>query len=445
LTRLAIWAVAGAWPGITLLLTQPLTALFDPLFVVGAAVVTLSWILATDTTDDLLRMALQPDELYAIEADRIGEMVRTSTSDRPAILRGLVARWVAGGILLVIFAAGLGLNFTSGRSFYSMTQSAIGSSVVAAIVIYFLSGLVLISHGQLAILRSRWTIDRVPSAPSVLRNWPFYVLVLLGLIGLVALLLPFGGTFRLAQILGYTISLLFNLVIDFFRFLLMLLLLIVSFFTGDPPPQQETPPPPPPPLVTPEAAPPMSQFPEWAGGAVFWVAMVLLLGYAAYIYFSGRGVTFGWLTALWRMLLARWQLLRGAYQHWADTRLTDAQRSAQQETGNTRLPLNRWKVGKMDDAQHVRYFYLTTVERAEQGGLVRRPGETPRQYAHRLNERLSALTEAEPLAEPEAVQTLTEAFVQVRYSRLQVKSTDISTLQRIWERIRQQLRLPEHR
>jgi hypothetical protein len=436
LTRLAIWAVTGQWPAPMLFLTQPLGALLDDLFVVGAVIVAFSWMLATSTTDDLLRMALQPDELFAIEADRIGELVRTSYSDRPAILRGLVTRWVVGGIVLVIFAAGLGLNFTSGRTLFTMTQSAVGPSVVAAIVIYFLAGLVLISHGQLAILRSRWTIDRVPSAAAVLRNWPFYALLLLIVIGILAALLPFGGTFRLAQVIGYTVTFLFGLILDFFRLLMMLFLLLVSLLTGEAPPAAEEPPPPAPPPVMPEVPPQVNNFPDWAGGAVFWVFMAILLGYAAYIYFSGKGFRFGWLTALWRMLLARWRLMRGAYQTWVHTRLPSLRRDDDTTSGSGRIPLSRWRLGNLDSEQRVRYFYLTTVERAQESGLPRNAAETPRQYAPRLSERLATQPE-----DGEAVQTLTEAFVRVRYSRGKFESTEVSTLQRLWEQIRQHLRL----
>lgn len=436
LTRLAIWTVTGQWPAPMLFLTQPLGTLLDGLFVVGALIVAFSWMLATSTTDDLLRMALQPDELFAIEADRIGELVRTSYSDRPAILRGLVTRWVVGGIVLVIFAAGLGLNFTSGRSLFTMTQSAVGPSVVAAIVVYFLAGLVLISHGQLAILRSRWTIDRVPSAAAVLRNWPFYALLLLIIIGLLAALLPFGGTFRLAQIIGFTITFLFSLILDFFRLLTMLFLLLISLLTGEAPPAAEEPPPPPPPQIMPEVPPQVNNFPDWAGGALFWVFMALLLGYAAYIYFSGKGIRFGWLTALWQMLLARWRLLRGAYQTWVHTRLPSLQREEKTQAGGGRIPLSRWRLGNLGSEQRVRYFYLTTVERAKESGLPRNASETPRQYALRLSERL-----APELEDSEAVQTLTEAFVRVRYSRGTFESTEVSTLQRVWEQIRRHLRL----
>jgi hypothetical protein len=436
LTRFAIWAVTGQWPTAGLFLTQPLSALLDGLFAVSAFVVTFSWMMATSTTDDLLQMALQPDELYAIEADRIGELVRTSFSDRPAILRGLVTRWVVGGILLVVFAAGLGANFTAGRSLFTMNQAAVGPGVILAIVVYFLSGLVLISHGQLAILRSRWTIDRVPSAAAVLRNWPVYVVLLLLIIGLSAALMPFGGTFRLAQILGMSISLLFNLVLDFFRLLMMLLLLLVSAVTGEPPPQETPPPPPPPPAAPPEIPPQASAFPDWAGGAVFWLAMALLLGYAAYIYFSGKGVTFGWLTAFWRMLVARWRTFRGVYGTWIQARLPGLGGKPDDAAPEARIPLSRWRPDKLEPDQRVRYYYLTTLERAEQSGLPRRQGETPHQYAPRLTERLG-----EAVEDPKAVQTLTEAFVRVRYSKGQIETTELSTLQRIWQQLRQHLSL----
>jgi hypothetical protein len=68
LTRVVIWAVTGLWPSPLLLLTAPLTTLLDGPFIVGLFVVMLSWLMATSATEDLLRMALQPDELYAIES-----------------------------------------------------------------------------------------------------------------------------------------------------------------------------------------------------------------------------------------------------------------------------------------------------------------------------------------------------------------------------------------
>ena len=43
---------------------------------------------------------------------------------------------------------------------------------------------------------------RVPSTASVLRNWPLYVFGLLFFMGVLAAMMPFGGTFYLAQVLA---------------------------------------------------------------------------------------------------------------------------------------------------------------------------------------------------------------------------------------------------
>lgn len=436
LTRVAIWAVTGQWPSPELFLIRPLDALIDGLFLTGGVVVMLSWTMATNTTDDLLRMALQPDELFAIDADRIGEMTRTSNSDRPAILRGLVTRWVTGGLLMVLFAAGLGLNLADGRSFFTLAQGAAGPGIVAAVIVYFLAGLVLISHGQLAILRTRWTIDRVPSAPAVLRNWPLYVLILLILIGGLAALMPFGGTFLLAQVLGAILTFLFNLILDFFRLMMGFFMLLLSFITGEELTQAEPPPPPPPTLVPPEAQPVTNPLPPWAGGVFFWLIMALFLGYAAYIYFSGRGVNLGWLKALWRMVLARWAEFRQAYQNWSATLLPTASQADAPENENRRGFGRWWQGRKLDPDQQVRYYYLATLEQAEQNGLPRRQAETPLQYAPRLAQQVD-----EKIEDKAAVQTLTAAFVQARYSRRSVEATQLPYLQQIWQQLRQHLHL----
>jgi hypothetical protein len=433
LTRLAIWVVTGSWPTPALFFIHPLDALFDGLFIVGGVVVGLAWLMATDTTDDLLRMALQPDELYAIEADRIGEMVRTSHMDRPAILRGLVARWVAGGILMVILAAGLGMM--GAHSFFTLAQQAVQPGIVAAIILYFLAGLILISHGQLAILRSRWTIDRVPSAPNVLRNWPLYVLLLLLLIGSLATLMPFGGTFRLATILGAVISFMFNLMLDLFRLLALLFMLLMSLLTGKAPPAPNSSPPPPPPgLPTPTPAD-TAHLPLWAGGVLFWGTMVLLLGYAAYIYFSGKG-QLGWLAAFWQMLRLRWAQFWGAYQNWQLDRRAAVRRSdpsAESQQGDV---TKRWRLRNLDPDQQVRYLYLATLEYAEQLGLPRKRSETPLQYAPRLRAQL-----ADEMTDKSEVETLTNAFIQVRYSQQPIDAEQVPVLQEIWQRIKQHLHM----
>ncbi len=48
------------------------------------------------------------------------------------------------------------------------------------------------------------------------------------------------------------------------------------------------------------------------GGTFFWLSVALLLGYAAYFYFSDKETSLRWLRRLWEHLVAQWQLLFGA-------------------------------------------------------------------------------------------------------------------------------------
>ncbi|MCX6044933.1 MAG: DUF4129 domain-containing protein [Chloroflexi bacterium] len=477
--RLAIWLVTGTLPTPMEFLVHPLSTLLDGLFIIGGLIVIFSWMMATDLTRDLLRLALQADELYAMQTDRIGEMVRSSHTDRPSILRSVANRWIAGGMLMILLAASLRLGPPTGNGLFALTQQNIQPSVIGAVILYFLTGLLLISQGQLALLRSRWTIDRVPSATNVLRNWPLYVLALILIIGVGAMLLPFGGTFYLAQIVGGLISLVFNTLFGIFQFFMMLLMLLISLITGkEPPPAQEkaAPPPPPPPVV--DAQPQVSHLPVWAGGALFWLIMALLLGYAAYIYFSGRGMNFAWLKALWQSLRERWLQWFGAYQQWQMTRVRAAAERADALNKAGDNSFGSWRQsGNLDANQRVRYLYLSLLHAAAQVGLPRAEGETPLQYAPRLAKEIASLhnertdsdrldskdatgTVSLPLREEENsqgiekleqapettaalqnVQALTDAFIQVRYAQVPVETTEVSRLQQLWEQIKRQLSL----
>lgn len=458
-TRLVLWGATGRWPTLTALLYQPVDTLIDGLFLSAGLVVLFSWLAAIEFTGDLLRLALQPDELFALGTDRIGEMIRSSNSDRPMILGRIVSRWVGGGILMVMAAAGLQVERPA-NGFFALTQQNIDPAVVAAIVIYFLVGLVLVSQGQLALLRTRWLLDRVPSSAQVLRQWPVYVILLIIAIGLLSTLLPFGGTFLLAQILFGLLNFFFNLLLTIFQFFMGLFLLLIAALMGETPesPPLEAPPAAPPPVIEP-LPPAAALLPDWAGGALFWITMILILGYAAYIYLSDRGVKFTWLLAFWQMLRERWQMFFGAYLQWQHNRLPGR---SQRDRGNegegstvhwSKRNLN-WR--RLDPTQQARYFYLTTLEEAKEQGIGRTGGETPGQYAPRLiryiadqrkahqpSEENSAQILENPgeIVEHQGVQQLTDAFIQARYSKQPLAKNESILLVNIWQKLKDSLRL----
>ncbi len=326
ITRITIWAATGEWPGFDLIL-RPIDALLDGYFIVGLIAVLLAWIMATAMTEDMIGMGLRPDDIYMARGytDKWQDTARPVYTDRPAILRRFTGRWVVGGVLLVIMAAGSRFSAPEPGFFLPIIGQNIDRAVIIAVIVYFLVGLALISQGQLALLRARWTLQKTPSAPGILRNWPAYALLLILVVAFIAALLPLGGTFHLALILTTIIEFVYWLVLKIFGAIMGLFLLIASLFGGEET-TQAMPTPAPPPVFTPEppTEPPV-ELPPWTGGTIFWIIAALLLGYAAYIYFGGRGFTFAWLHQLWQMLRNRWNQMVDAYQDWQATHMRIAE------------------------------------------------------------------------------------------------------------------------
>jgi hypothetical protein len=432
--RIAIWLTTDSFPGVEEFLIRPMQSLLDGYFLAGALVVMLAWAMSTAMTEDLLAMALQPDDLYIVRGvgDRWQDTARPVYTDRPAILRRFVARWVIGGILLVILAAGSRYDLPESGGFLGVIRQNIDPTVITAIIIYFLAGLVLISQGQLALMRSRWILQKTPSAPAVLQNWPVYALIIIVLIGIVAAMLPLGGTFYLAQILSTILGAIYFFLFGVFRFFLSLFLMLLSWLSGEP---VEEPPPPQEPAPTPQFEPvPPSEaiMPPWAGGLVFWAFAAILLGYAAYIYFSGKGTNFAWAKRIWAMLRTRWLMLFGAYQQWQAARLrAQAARAEEALRGNGRGLPDWLRLRGLDADRQVRYYYLALLHRAEEAGLPRKEAETPLHYAPRLAEQIEADD-----ANRAAIADLTEAFVQVRYAGTHVAPDRLAYLKQIWRQLK---------
>ncbi|MEX1020844.1 MAG: DUF4129 domain-containing protein, partial [Litorilinea sp.] len=160
-----------------------------------------------------------------------------------------------------------------------------------------------------------------------------------------------------------------------------------------------------------------------------------------YIYFSERGLQWGWLRRFLAALQARWRELFGAYESWQATRLRDraAREAAQGGKGLGGLPA--WlRLRNLTPSQQVRYFYLSTLQRAAGAGLPRRPSETPLRYAPRL----ARFIEEKNLEHPDEdadVEELTAAFLRVRYADVNVDTEELPILKRVWERLRRYLRL----
>lgn len=443
LTRLGVWIALGSWPTFNLFIMRPVDALLDGSFIAALIVVAIAWLMAAAFTSDQLALALQPDDLYMAQTftDRWQDTSRPLYTDRPAIMRRFVGRWVLGGVLLVLLAAGAQFDAPQ-FGILGIARQSIDPAVIGAIVVYFLCGLILVSQGQLALLRSRWTLHKTPAAEGIMRNWTAYAVGLILIVGLVALLLPLGGTFWAAVIIGTALQTIYFVVMSIFQGIMGILLFLLSLLSGEEtseePPAEEARPEP----AMPEEMPPaLFELPDWTGGVVFWVIIALILGYATYIYFSDRGIQFGWLRRFFAALRARWNELFGAYQTWQATRLRDRRAAEALEDEKRGLGLPSWlRLRNLSPSQRVHYYYLSTLHRAAEAGLPRRPAETPLRYAPRLARFIEENNLEHPDEEAD-VEELTTAFLRVRYAEKEVSEEELSFLQRVWERLRRYLKL----
>lgn len=435
-TRLVVWLAQGRFPALDAMLNRADEVFFDGYFVVAVLILLATWFAATDFTEDLLRLALQPDELHlARSAQRYRDTTRPAQSDRGLLLRVFLGRWIGWGVVLIILAGTVRLGVTR-TQFWTLAHQDVDLTAVTAIIVYFLAGLVLLSHGQLAALRARWTIERVPNSPGILRNWPIYTVAVLASIGVVAALLPLGDTFLLSVVLRTVLNLLLALVGLIFQLIasLMLLLLMLLPFgqqtsdAGAPPPLPQTPGPPPPPLV---------EIPAWVGGAAFWLTILTILLAAAFFYLNDRNNGFVWLRRLLAMLRARWNGLVAGWRGWRGAYAGSQANGAVHAEGTAGQSLwqRLWRGWRdLDPQQRVRYLYFQMLEAAARAAVPRNDDETPRRFAPRLS---GSLEEAG--TDDAAIEALTDAFEAVRYAGSKVDAGQVKRLQMLWEQLRTKL------
>ena len=82
--------------------------------------------------------------------------------------------------------------------------------------------------------------------------------------------------------------------------------------------------------------------------------------------------------------------------------------------------------------EQVRRFYLALLNRAGRAGYPRQPQQTPYEYAPKLSPHLAD--------EAEALDQLTQAFIEARYSRRAFPPQEVSLLHRAWQRLQAALR-----
>jgi hypothetical protein len=432
LARIAIWIGQGALPPVEAFLNRPDEVFLDGPYLLCLLALLFTWLAAIDFTDDLAQLGLQPDELFIAQTANTGvhDTSRPAQTDRSATLRRFTGRWIGWGIFLIFIAAGLRLGVTR-QQFWTLARQDIAPSIITVIIVYFLCGLILISQGQLAMLRARWTLDRLPKSDNIFRNWPIYTMSVLVVMALIAVFLPLGDTLLISRVLTFILDALYFTVSLIFQLVSLLLFLLFSLL-----PHSNTIPPPPAAAEQVSVAPPVAPsllLPAWLGGALFWITMIFILAVAAYFYLSDKPTSLLWLRRLLNMIRLRWEQLLVGWRSWRRTRALLAAQRRQEEAAGGKAGRRWWPLrwSGLTPEQQVRYLYFQLLDEAAQHQQPRHESETPNTYAPRLSEAVTADPEAD-----DAIRALTDAFVQVRYAGESMPTERVSWLERAWKRLR---------
>ena len=433
ITRLLTWAINGGWPQVSQwrsYLLDP-TILFDSYYVIALLLLLLAWGWAVALAEIFYELEISRAESNYYDRTR-------SSGDRPvslnrvALLERFFQQWVSGGIFIAFCAALTTFNLPEigeVRNPLAIGRLGLRPEVLGASLLYFLSGLWLLSQARLSVMKARWLSGRVVKQAPVERNWRRSSLITLLVIAGLAAFLPIGSTLAISRLLNLLIfSLIFLL-----NFLVLLVstlfIALLSLFGRTPPPEPagetETFPPDFPLLG--EGLPP-PDIPSLIAGSIFWL-VVAIIAIAAFVFFLRER---GYQAPSWRQM---WRALRRwLHQLWfgVTTQVARLQRARQEQVkAGTRPSGTPWRflrLNALSPREQVRYFYLSTVRRAAKQGVTRHKSETPLEYADDLDQAWPETTAD--------VSDLTQAFLKAQYSPELIETGEATAVKGIWKRIR---------
>lgn len=433
-------------------LTTPLSVFTTAGFLTSAFVTMVAWSIAVAIGRIFARLDINAYEIrfYRLslpEQKAMGDD-RPIQVERGKLLNTYLSNWLAIGMIMVILAAlsTFEVNqFATVSNPFDITRLGLSPATLFALIIYFLAGFWLLSHGRLLQMNARWLADGVAKEADLERVWQRKSLAILLTIAVLAAFLPIGSTLPISRILSlgvsagaYLVGLIIQVITYLFARTIMALTGNIEESDTVQPPQIA--PPPAEAAAVPPVGPP-NPFIEMMVSSLFWTLIIALILGALFYFLRERGYTLQRerVEGQWRIVV-RW--LREA---WA--RLTHRLRSTGHELRSrlrasehpTVNPNDRQasrsrlvRPGNLSPRDQIRYYYLALVRRSGERGVRRADGQTPLEFAHDLREKW-------PEAEEE-IEEITGAFVSARYSPQPVERSAAQSIRHRWQQFKRRLR-----
>lgn len=305
---------------------------------------------------------------------------------------------------------------------------------VINVLLYFLAALLLFSQTHYSLLRGRWMWHKTEIPTTLGVSWFKYGLGFLLLITIIAFLLPTHYSFGFLELLRFIIALIIQIVLLVFAVLSLPFGWLLSLLSGSKSIDE--------PLPTPElanilpqnTAPAANPTLELIQTIIFWGFLVGLVSFSIIFYFRQNSINFkrfplfphkNWLTDFISLL---WSWLHGSANGLrevvaaAQKRLIKSSRGTLQRMAQ-RLPNFRL----LSPRQRIIFFYTHLLELARENGIPRHNSQTPAQYSSILK---SELPENSP-----AIEGITRAFEEARFSQHQIPPESSHHVQTFWNQL----------
>ena len=412
-------------------------ALFDATFVVTVMMAAVVWWLALLLARAFRELDAQSIERRSSPTDPQSYLYETmphhGLTDRQAILKRISGIVFGGGMILLLLA---GLSRVDVRDLITL-QHGRSSGIIVNVLVYFVLGFLLMSQARYSILRAQWELHDIPILGNIGKRWAIMALAFLGLVALLAAVLPVGYSVGILETLSIALRWIVYLMLQIVFFVVYIFSLLFSLIMGlfrsseaPSPTRQQAPPPPVP------ADAPSGGSPWWplVRSLIFWTVTAGIIGYSLYHFVGYRSELLKRLS-IYRLLAWigwTWAKLRRAIGGTArslQTRIRqEIARRREARRAKGQRPWHYISLRRMTPRERIRFFYLSMLYRARKQGFGRPPALTPCEFEHILQAELQ-------LAEQE-IAALTAAFLEARYSEHSVDQREARGAQQTWRRVR---------
>lgn len=436
--QLLAGGIDGLWSQISAMSQDFGNGFFNSEFLFSLLLLLIIWMICLSFSAPLEILRVSPRNLF-IEED-VG-----SFSERSNARQQLVDQVLLVGLVMVALASLMRSDRTAG--WFQVPDTRIE---VISILFYFILGLVLLSLTQYSVMQMRWAVNRIPTSQRLASNWVLFGVLFLTVLAGISVLLPTRYSISLLTLLNWLVGFLF-MVIQLLNWLLLTVVMLAAYFlgllSGE---QSERELPAPYPLPTPVSSSNLEGIDipvvEWIGSIVFWATIIGLVVYLLVYFFRTRQEDVSRIVRL--PLISKLVAFLRIFMGWFGgmrNRVSHAVKAGVQRLRQgtpVSLPPPNWgytSLRRMSPRQRVLFYYLALVRRGTESGAPRQDSQTPYEYEARLADILS-IDQSQLEARVSDLQTMTDRFVEARYSRHLVSAEQANIVRQSWQRLKHVIR-----